>query len=329
LNLEHVEIIGTGSYAPPNVLTNDDLRTKMGVDTTDEWITTRTGIKERHVADENTFTSHLAAEAARRALTDAGLEATDIDMLVVCTCTPDMFFPSTACFVQHAIGANNAFCFDLNAVCSGFVYGLTMVRSHLAAKPGMTALLIGAEKLSSLVKWEERATSVLFGDGAGAVVLRSGGSGRGIYDVLLGSDGSLTDLLQVPLGGCRAPGERPVVQMKGTEVFKHAVTNMTSACVELVGRNNLAPEDIKLVIPHQANKRIIAAIQERLDLPDERMMINVDRYGNTSAASIPIALDEAARGDRLAPGDNVLFVAFGGGFTWGACLAEWGSCAAE
>lgn len=318
-----VEFLGTGSYAPPNVLTNDDLATKMGVDTSDEWIRTRTGIRERHVADPDTYTSHLGAEAARRALASAGITAADVDLIVVATCTPDMFFPSTACFIQKQIGATKAFCFDLNAVCSGFVYGLGIVRSHLEMNPGMTALLIGAEKLSALVKWEERTTSVLFGDGSGAVVLRSGGDGRGIYDVLLGSDGKLNGLLNVPLGACRAPGERPVVQMQGQDVFKHAVTNMTGACVTLVERNDLTPDDIRLVIPHQANKRIISAIQERLKMPDERVMVNVDRYGNTSAASIPIALDEAVREGRLDRGDNVLFVAFGGGFTWGACLAEW------
>lgn len=318
-----VEIIGTGSYAPPRVLTNDELRTVMGVDTSDEWIQKRTGIKQRHVADDETFTSTLGTEAAKQALANAGIEANEVDIVVVATCTPDMFFPSTACLIQHQIGATNAYCFDLNAVCSGFVYGLNMLRPMLEAEPGKTALLIGAEKLSALIKWEERTTSVLFGDGAGAVVLRSGGKGRGLYDTLLGADGSLSELLMVPDGACRAPHETPLVQMKGQEVFRHAVSKMTAACVELVERNGLASEDIKLVIPHQANKRIIGAIQERLELPDERMMINVDMYGNTSAASIPIALNEAVASGKLATGDNVLFVAFGGGFTWGAVLCEW------
>ena len=328
---DSVEIIGTGASVPDRIVTNDDIR-DMGVDTNDEWITTRTGIKQRRIADADTATSHLGAEAARRAMADAGVTAEEIDLIVVATCTPDMFFPSTACLVQHMIGAKSAVAFDINAACSGFIYGMEIVCNHLANYPGRTALLIGAEKLSSMINWEDRSTCVLFGDGAGAVVLRAtnGNGNRGMIDCVLGADGGLADLLLIPGGGSRSPttpenvaDSAHKVKMEGREVFKHAVTTMTAASSDLVQRNGLDHDDIALVIPHQANRRIISAIQERLELPDEKMMVNVDRYGNTSAASIIIALDEAAKEGRVTPGDVLLFVAFGAGFTWGACLLEW------
>jgi len=325
---QSVEIIGTGSFAPPRVVTNDDIR-DMGVETNDEWITTRTGIKQRHMADDNTATSDLGAEAAKRALADAGVAAADVDMIIVATCTPDMFFPSTACLIQHQIGATAAFAFDMNAACSGFIYGLELAKNYLMTSPEKTVLLIGAEKLSSMINWEDRTTCILFGDGAGAAVLRLGERG-GLRDSILGSDGALAGLLEIPGGGSRAPStpeslndQEHKVRMQGREVFKHAVTKMTQSSAEIVERNGLSKDDIKLVIPHQANKRIISAVQERLEVSDEQMMINVDRFGNTSAASIMIALDEAVREDRIVAGDILLFVAFGAGFTWGATLLEW------
>lgn len=325
-----VRIIGTGSCVPDRVLTNNDIR-DMGLDTNDEWITSRTGIKERRIADDTTATSHLGAEAARRALENAGVKAEDVDILVVATCTPDMPFPSTACYVQQQLGVpRSAMCFDLNAACTGFIYSVETVRHMLAARPGSTAVVVGAEKLSTMVNWEDRSTCVLFGDGAGATVFRSGGEGRGVIDSILGADGNLTDLLLIKGGGSLHPvtpenvdSDIHKVKMEGREVFKHAVTNMTGAAVEIIARNGLSNDDIALVIPHQANARIITAIQERLELPDEKVMVNVGKYGNTSAASIGIALDEAARDGRLSVGDMLLFVAFGAGFTWGACLIEY------
>jgi len=322
-----IEIIGTGSYGPENIVTNDDL-VELGVDTTDDWVVSRTGIKERRLAADDQAASNLASEAARNALQDAGLDATDIDAIFVATCTPDMWFPSTACFVQDQIGASNAFCMDLSAACSGFVYGMEMVRHWLAGNPGKTVLLIGAEKTSSVVDWTDRTTCVLFGDGAGAVVVRGGGDRRGVLACRLGSEGGLADLLMIPGGGSRAPITKDtvgtqVIKMSGREVFRHAVTKMANLTDNLIAEAGLKPDDIALVIPHQANMRIIAAIQDKLQLPDEKMYANVDRFGNTSAASVPIAMDEAARAGRLQPGDLVLLVAFGAGFTWGGCIFEW------
>lgn len=325
-------IIGTGSYMPEKILTNDDL-SKI-VDTSDEWITTRTGIKERRIAAENQATSDLATKAAERAMDSAGVKPEEIDLIVVATVTPDMPFPSTACFVQKNIGASNAVCFDISAACSGFLYALQIARNFLNAGTRSTALVIGAEKLSTLVNWTDRNTCVLFGDGAGAVVIRAVDSdtaapGR-VLSTVMGSDGNLVNLLRVPGGGSACPitaanidSRLNTIHMEGKETFKHAVTRMCQASEKALEMAGLTKEDISLIIPHQANARIITAIADRLDLPHEKAFMNVDKYGNTSAATIPVALDEANRQGRLKPGDIVLLVAFGGGFTWASSVIRW------
>ncbi len=326
-------IIGTGSYMPEKVLTNDDL-SKI-VDTNDEWITTRTGIKERRIAADGQATSDLASEAARRALADAGVAAEDIQLIIVATVTPDMFFPSTACFVQKKIGALNAVCFDISAACSGFLYALQVARHFINTGNRTTALVIGAEKLSTLVNWQDRNTCVLFGDGAGAVVIRradeseTDAPGR-VLSTVMGSDGNLADLLKVPGGASFCPitpenvASRPnTIHMEGRETFKHAVTRMLEAANQALENAGLKAEDVSLVIPHQANARIIGAIADRLGLPPEKVFMNLDKYGNTSAATIPVALDEANKAGRLNKGDIVLLVAFGGGFTWASSVVRW------
>ena len=325
-------IIGTGSYMPEKILTNEDL-SKI-VDTSDEWITTRTGIKERRIAAEDQATSDLAAEAARRAIADAGISPEDIHLIVVATVTGDMFFPSTACFVQKKIGASNAVCFDISAACSGFLYALQVARHFINTGNRTTALVIGAEKLSSLINWQDRNTCVLFGDGAGAVVIRRAeededAQGR-VLSTVMGSDGNLVDLLKVPGGGSACPItaenalSRPnTIHMEGRETFKHAVTRMCQASEQALEIAGLSKEDITLIIPHQANLRIIQAIADRLGLPHDKAFINLDKYGNTSAATIPVALDEAHRAGRLKKGDIVLLVAFGGGFTWASSVVRW------
>ncbi len=325
-------IIGTGSYMPEKVLTNEDL-SKM-VDTSDEWITSRTGIRERRIAAENQATSDLAAEAARRALANAGVSAEEIQLIIVATVTPDMFFPSTACFVQKKIGATNAVCFDVSAACSGFLYALQVARHFINTGNRATALVIGAEKLSSLVNWKDRNTCVLFGDGAGAVVIRRAEEGADapgrVLSTVMGSDGNLADLLKVPGGSSACPitpeniESRPnTIHMEGRETFKHAVTRMLEASQQALELAGLTAADVALVIPHQANARIITAIAERLGLPDERVFMNLDKYGNTSAATIPVALDEARQAGRLKKGDVILLVAFGGGFTWASSVLRW------
>ncbi len=325
-------IIGTGSYMPEKVLTNDDL-SKI-VDTSDEWITTRTGIRERRIAAEDQATSDLAAEAARRALADAGVAPEEVNLIVVATVTPDMFFPSTACFVQKKIGASNAVCFDISAACSGFLYALQVARHFINTGNRTTALVIGAEKLSSLINWQDRNTCVLFGDGAGAVVIRraeeeTDAPGR-VLSTVMGSDGNLADLLKVPGGGSACPItaenalSRPnTIHMEGRETFKHAVTRMCQASEQALEMAGLKKEDITLIIPHQANLRIIQAIADRLGLPHDKAFINLDKYGNTSAATIPVALDEANKAGRLKRGDILLLVAFGGGFTWASSVVRW------
>lgn len=324
-------LIGTGSYMPERVLTNADLE-KM-VDTSDEWITTRTGIRERRLAADHEATSDLATNAAKRALENAGVAATEIDLIIVATVTPDMFFPSTACFVQSKLGAVNAVCFDISAACSGFLYALETARHFLNGSHRKTALVIGAEKLSTLINWTDRNTCVLFGDGAGAVVLRSDDSesapGR-VLSSVMGCDGTLADLLKVPGGGSAKPitpdnvDSRPnTIHMEGRETFKHAVTRMLQASEQALAKAGLTAADVNLVIPHQANHRIISAIAQRLGLTDEQTFVNVDKYGNTSAATIPVALDEANRQGRLKKGDIVLLVAFGGGFTWASTVIRW------
>lgn len=323
-----VSIVGTGSYVPSRVLTNAELAGR--VETSDEWIVTRTGMKERRLAGEDEATSDMGAEAARRALMDAGVRASEVDLLIVATITPDLPFPNTGCLVQSRIGAVNAACMSLEAACSGFVYALDVGRQFVATGAAQTVLVVGAEKMSSILDWTDRTTCVLFGDGAGAAVLRANHAPRGILASVLGSDGTLSDLLKIPAGGSRMPTTERTVRdrqhfltMNGREVYKHAVTNMTRAARTALARAGLGIGDVRWVIPHQANLRIISAIAERLEAPLDRFVVNVEKYGNTSGASVGIALDEAARDGRLQKGDLVLLLVFGGGFTWGAMILEW------
>lgn len=324
-------IIGTGSYMPERTLTNHDL--EKIVDTSDEWIFTRTGIRERRIAADDEATSDMASAAARNALEMAGVRPEDLDLIIVATVTPDMFFPSTACMVQKKIGAKNAVCFDISAACSGFLYALQTARHYLNGGPRVTALVIGAEKLSSLINWKDRNTCVLFGDGAGAVVVRADASEKApgrVLSSVMGSDGTLSDLLKVPGGAAAQPItpenvlSRPnTIHMEGRETFKHAVTRMCQASEEALKKAGLTAQDVALVIPHQANARIISAIADRLGVPEEKTFINLDKYGNTSAATIPVALDEANRSGRIKRGDVILLVAFGGGFTWASSVIIW------
>jgi 3-oxoacyl-[acyl-carrier-protein] synthase-3 len=319
--------VGTGSYLPEKVMTNADFA-KI-VDTTDEWILTRTGIKERHVARSEEASSDMGAAAALRALEKAGVKAEEVDMIVVATLSPDHAFPNTACLVQRQIGASKAFCFDLEAACSGFIYGLEMARRCIEAGGVKTALVIGAEKMSSLIDYTDRQTCVLFGDGAGAAVLRGVKDGRGILGTVMGSDGALGELLIQPAGGSRMPATEETVRLKkhfitmsGRDVFKHAVLNMAQAARQALEASGCTLEDIACVIPHQANLRIIEAIAERLGLGLDRFYLNLERTGNMSSASIPVALDEAMACGRVKKGDKVLTVAFGSGFTWGATVVQ-------
>ncbi len=323
-----VSIIGTGSYVPEKVLTNHDL--EKIVDTTDEWIHTRTGMRERRIASPEQAASDLGAEAAKVALADAGIEAKELDLIIVATLSPDMFFPSTACFVQDKIGAKNAFCYDLGAACSGFLFALDAAKNQIASGAVKTVLVIGTEKMSTFIDWNDRGTCILFGDGAGAAVLQAGGEGRGIMKSVMGSDGSLADLLWTPGGGSRNPISHEMIdqgqhylKMQGREVFKHAVGRMTDAVVQALEKNDVGVDEIKCFIPHQANIRIIDAIAKRLGIAD-RIYTNVEKYANTSSAALAIALDEAVKDGTIQKGDLVALTVFGGGFTWGANVLEWG-----
>jgi 3-oxoacyl-[acyl-carrier-protein] synthase-3 len=324
-----IQLLGTGSYTPEKILTNHDLE-KM-VDTNEEWIVTRTGIRERRIASDEQATSDLAIIAARRALASAGVEAAELDVILVATCSPDMAFPSTATLVQYQLEATNAFAMDLSAACSGFIFALETARNLLESGRYKTALVIGAEKMSSLIDWEDRSTCILFGDGAGAVVLRNQeGEKGGLGPCILGSNGSLSELLQVPAGGSRRPVTQKVlddksntISMAGQEVFKHAVINMTSTAKKLLEVAGWDAKDLAMVIPHQANQRILEAIRTRVGVDKDNVFVNVHKYGNTSAASIGIALDEVVAQGRLKSGDRVMLLAFGAGFTWGGMLLEW------
>lgn len=324
-----VIISGTGSYAPPKVLTNDDL-SKM-VDTSDEWIRTRTGIRERRIAEADQSASDLATEAAREAIANSGLKVEDIGLIVVATVTPDMSFPNTGCFVQEKLGLGKIPAFDIEAACSGFIYAMDVARSLMLVNGVQHALVIGAEKLSSITNWEDRTTCVLFGDGAGAVVLSlSDQPETGLLHCMLGADGRETGILCVPGETDAHPHsvekiERSMhkIHMQGNQVFKIAVRVMCQSAVDILEKAGLTAEDVSLVVPHQANTRIIEALSQRLGIGMERFKINLDRYGNTSAASIPIALDEAYRNGRIRSGDIILMVAFGGGLTWAAALLRW------
>ena len=322
-----VSIIGTGSYVPEKVLTNQDLESI--VETSDEWIHSRTGMRERHIASPEQASSDLGAEAAKKALEDAGISADELDLIIVATLSPDMFFPSTACFVQDKLGAKNAFCFDLSAACSGFLYAMETARNQIAAGAINTALVIGSEKMSTFIDWEDRGTCILFGDGAGAAVLRAGAEGRGVMPAVAGSDGSLAHLLSTPGGGSRNPMTHEMLdqkmqylQMQGREVFKHAVTRMTESVVRALEKNEISADQVKCFIPHQANIRIIDAVAKKLDVAD-RMFANVDKYANTSSAALAIALDEAVKSGAVQKGDLIVLTVFGGGFTWGANVLEW------
>jgi 3-oxoacyl-[acyl-carrier-protein] synthase-3 len=322
-----VKILGTGSHMPEKVLTNADLE-KM-VQTSDEWITTRTGIKERRIAKDTEATSDLAIPAALEAIKQAGIATADLDLIIVATATPDMIFPSTACMVQRALGAVNAASFDLAAACSGFVYGLNVARAFIESGIYKNVLLIGAETLSKVTDWQDRNTCILFGDGAGAMVLGRKEGPSDILSVFLGSDGNFEHLLKLPAGGSRLPATAKTLEerqhfmkMEGKEVFKVAVTKMALAAekaLELAGKK---PNDLALIIPHQANLRIIEAIAKRMEFPQEKVCITLNKYGNVSAATTIVALDEARKEGRIKAGDLVELVAFGGGFTWGAAVIQ-------
>ncbi len=326
-----IQILGIGSYVPEKVLTNFDLE-KM-VDTSDEWIKTRTGIEERRIASAEQATSDLAYEAAKKALKNANLKAKDIDVIIVASITVDQVFPSTGCILQEKLGAKNAFCFDLEAACSGLLYSLEVANSLLHANAKYkNILVIGAEKLSSIVNWEDRNTCILFGDGAGALIL---GKNEDIDEDCiiasdLGSDGAYTEILQLPAGGSRLPASAETVankqhflMMAGGDVFKLAVNAMVHSCREVMKEAGVTADDIKWLVPHQANYRILRAVANRLKIPEDEVYMNVNRFGNTSAASIGLCLDEIAKGGKAKKGDYLLLTAFGGGLTWGAMLIKW------
>jgi 3-oxoacyl-[acyl-carrier-protein] synthase-3 len=323
-------ILGTGSYAPARVLTNAELA--LTIDSSDEWIRTRSGILERHIAAPGEQASDMAVPAALRAIADAKLTLADIDLLVVATITPDLPMPATACIIQHKLGLSTATaCFDLNAACSGFIYALDTACAMIGSGRYRHALVIGVEKLSTIVDWSDRTTCVLFGDGAGAVVIGASDTPDiGLIGTKLGAYGDCVDLLWIPGGGSNAPATAEslanrdhFIKMKGKEVFKYAVRGMEEAARDILEQHSIPANQIDLVIPHQANLRIIEAIAQYLELPLERFFVNLDRYGNTSAASIPIALDEARRSGRIKSGDLTLLVAFGAGLTYGSALLRW------
>lgn len=328
MKMRSVGIIGTGKYVPERVLTNADLE-KM-VDTNDEWIVSRTGIRERHIAAPEQATSDLAYEAAVRALESAGMTADQLELIIVATITPDTSFPSTACILQDKLGAKNAAAFDLSAACSGFVYSMATANGFIQTGMYKNALVIGADTLSRITDYTDRNTCVLFGDGAGAVIVGEVPEGRGFLSFDLGAEGTGGDLLKLAAGGSRLPASEATIQgkqhfiyMNGREVFKFAVRVMGSATEEVLRKAGKTKEDIDLFVPHQANIRIIQSAMQRLDLPEEKCVINVDKYANTSAASIPLALVEAAEEGRIKEGDTILLVGFGGGLTWGASVLVW------
>lgn len=319
---------GTGVYLPARVVPNAELETM--VDTTDHWIVSRTGLRERRIAEPDEATSDMAGRAAQQAIENSGVDPDSIGLIVVATSTPDMLFPSTACLVQKHVKASRATCFDLEAACSGFLYSMEVARQFIQSGSIDTALVIGAEKMSAVVDWKDRSTCVLFGDGAGAAVLRAG-TRHGIFHTRLRSEGELADLLKIPAGGSRMPATRETVRkrqhflkMAGQEVFKHAVSNMSATAQQVLDEAGLTIDQIDLIIPHQANARIIKAVGQRLGADEGKVYVNVDKYGNTSAASIIVAIHEASLEGRIKSGDRIMFVVFGAGFTWGASIVEWG-----
>lgn len=326
--VDSVRILSTGSHVPKDILTNADL--ERMVETSDEWITTRTGIKERRIVTPDLASSDLAEKAGRRALEKAGLEAKDLDAIIVATVTGDQPFPSTACLVQARLGATNAFGFDVSAACSGFLYGCEVARSLISSGGPRTILVIGVEVLSKIIDFEDRNTCVLFGDGAGAAILTVGDDEHHIVGTDLGSDGNHSSLIELPAGGSRLPITPEVLErrdqymkVKGNEVFKLGVRGMIDTCQKVLAEAGLSPSDVNLVIPHQANLRIIEAVVKRLEIDPDRVAVNIQNYGNTSSASVPIALDEAIDQGRLKSGDLLLTVVFGGGLTWGSMLVRW------
>jgi len=326
--LTRSRIISTGSYLPEKVLTNFDL--ERMVETSDQWITERTGIKERRIASGKQAASDLAYEASKIALERADLKAKKIDLIITATVTGDMPFPSTACFIQEKVGAKNAAAFDINAACSGFLYCLYVADSFIRSGMHKKILVVGTEVLSKITDWKDRTTCVLFGDGAGAVIIEPTEEDRGIISMSINSDGSMWDLLHMPAGGSKQPASRESVdnklhyiKMKGNETFKFAVRTLENLVLKILKENKLDPSQISLLIPHQANLRIIQATADRLGLPMDKVLVNIDRYGNTSAASIPIALDEAVMTGRIKDGDYILLEAFGGGITWASALIKW------
>jgi 3-oxoacyl-[acyl-carrier-protein] synthase III len=328
LSARTCSISAVGSYVPEKILTNADLE-KM-VDTTDEWITSRTGIQERRIACNTEFTSDMAAKAALKAIERAKITPEQIDMIIVATITPDMLFPSTACLVQQKIGARRAAAFDIEAACSGFIFGLEIAQQFIMSHTYNVVLVIGAEKLSSIIDWKDRNTCVLFGDGAGAAILQNRPNTHGLLTACMGSDGTKAELLSMPGGGSRCPATMDSVskglhylRMDGKETFKNAVNAMYTAAQEALKRCEIDITQIKCIIPHQANRRIIDAVGERLGATPEQLFINLHKFGNTSAASVAIALDEAVTSGRIQRGDLILLVVFGAGLTWGAAVIEW------
>ena len=321
------ELAGTGSYLPEKILTNFDLEKQL--DTSDEWIRTRTGIRERRIASEDESSSVLAAHAARKALESAKIKPEELDIIIVCTSTPDVLFPSTACFVQKEIGATRSAAFDISAVCSGFVYGLSIAEQYVKSGRYRHVLVVGSEVNSRIVDWTDRTTCILFGDGAGAVVVKRKETSEpcGLLSSHIYSDGNLTGLIEVPkaIGRFAANGnqEKFFIKMSGNATFKVAVKRMTEVCLEALEFNGLSKDDIDLIIPHQANQRIIDAVVKKLEVAPEKLFINIHKYGNTSAASIPIAIDEAKRSGRIQPGCRMLIMVVGAGLTWGASVIKW------
>ncbi|NPA79429.1 MAG: ketoacyl-ACP synthase III [Thermotogae bacterium] len=316
-----VRILGLGAYAPEGVLRNDDFTRFM--DTDDEWITSRSGIKSRRIAPANVLTSDLALEASRMALDRAGLSPRDLDMIIVATSSPDTLTPSTACVLSAKLGAGRIPCFDISAACPGFLYALEVARGLLRTGSYRYILIVGVESGTKFIDWHDRGTAVLFGDGAGAAVLTEDESRYGVLATYLKGDGRLGDLLKIEVGTAYPPGSWGV-RMKGREVFRNAIVQMGEAAVEVLKRAGMTAEDIDWLVPHQANLRIIEATRERLNLPKEKVFVNIHRYGNTSAASIPLALNDMLEENLLREGQNVLAVSFGAGFTWASAVIRWG-----
>lgn len=323
-----VEIVSTGRWLPDRVVTNFDLEKEL--DTSDEWIRERTGIEQRRIAADDVGAAEMGADAARRAMEKAGIHAGEVDVIVVTTATPDRLLPSTACDIQALLGAENAAAYDIAAACTGFIYGLTIAEGHLLSGRAEIALVISTEKMSAIVDWDDRSTAVLFGDGAGAALLKRADNGRGLISSFIRSDGTLAELLWRPGGGAKEPMNTQVLQerghllkMAGREVFKAAVRSMAEAADQALLRAGLTGSEIDLMIPHQANIRIIESTARYANVPMEKVYVNVDRFGNMSSATVPVALDEVVESGRIKEGDYVLMVAFGAGFTWGAAVLQW------